>query len=100
MSNVPGHSHSHEGLEPHLVVPLAVPVAMEQLKGRASASACAPGSGRETLLGSWGEEEMMAAEAGVRMEKVAAVRVALAAGNYHVPESAVASRVLEYMLVR
>lgn len=100
MSNVPGRSHSHEGLRPRLVVSSAAPVATEQLKSGASASACAPGSGRATLLGSWSEVAMMAAEAGVRPEKVAVVRASLAAGNYQVPASAVASRVLEYMLVR
>ena len=83
-----------------MVTPLTAPVATEQLKGGASASVCDPGSGQSTLLGSWGEGAIMAAEAGVRLEKVAAVRVALAAGNYYVPESAVASRVLEHMLVR
>ena len=100
MSYVPGHSHSHEGLRPHLVTRSAAPVATEQLEGGASASACAPCSGQATLLGTWGEGAMMAAEAGVRPEKVAVVRASLAAGNYQVPASAVASRVLEYMLVR
>jgi negative regulator of flagellin synthesis FlgM len=39
-----------------------------------------------------------AADGGVRMEKVAAVQAALAAGTYDVPASAVASRVVDAML--
>jgi anti-sigma28 factor (negative regulator of flagellin synthesis) len=38
-------------------------------------------------------------EAGVRPDKVANVKAALAAGTYNVPASAVASRVVDEMLV-
>jgi negative regulator of flagellin synthesis FlgM len=47
-------------------------------------------AGSEASLGSAGD--------GVRMEKVAAVQAALAAGTYSVPASAVASKMIDAML--
>jgi negative regulator of flagellin synthesis FlgM len=40
----------------------------------------------------------MAGDAEVRMDKVASIQAALAAGTYNVPAAAVASRVVDSML--
>jgi anti-sigma28 factor (negative regulator of flagellin synthesis) len=51
------------------------------------------------LLRSWSEVSLSATEVDVRTDKVAAAQAALAAGTYNVPASAVASKVLDDMLV-
>ena len=67
-----------------------------------SAPASSSGSGsmtdRATLSSAASEISDASSGEGVRMEKVAAVRQALAAGTYSVPASAVASKVVEAML--
>ena len=56
------------------------------------------GSDRATLSSAASEISQVAREEGVRPEKVAAVKAALAAGTYNVPASAVASKVVDAML--
>ena len=57
------------------------------------------GSERATLLSAGSEVLLVGNEADVRPDKIAAVQAALSAGTYHVPATAVASRVVNYMLV-
>jgi negative regulator of flagellin synthesis FlgM len=55
-------------------------------------------SDRATLSSAGSEVSQTAADPEVRMDKVAAVQAALAAGTYNVPASAVASKVVDAML--
>jgi len=57
------------------------------------------GSDRAILLSAGSRVLLMGNEAEVRPDKIAAVQAALLAGTYHVPVSAVASRIVNYMLV-
>ncbi|HZP05928.1 MAG TPA: flagellar biosynthesis anti-sigma factor FlgM [Terracidiphilus sp.] len=66
-----------------------------------SATATAPGglgSDLATLSSAGNEVSQTAASDGVRLDKVAAIQAALAAGTYNVPASAVASRLVDAML--
>jgi negative regulator of flagellin synthesis FlgM len=56
------------------------------------------GSDRATLSSAASEAAQSAGDDGVRMDKVASVQAALAAGNYSVPASAVASKLVDSML--
>jgi flagellar biosynthesis anti-sigma factor FlgM len=51
-----------------------------------------------TLSNAGSEVAQGAADGGVRMEKVAAIQAALAAGAYSVPASVVASKLVDVML--
>jgi negative regulator of flagellin synthesis FlgM len=51
-----------------------------------------------TLSSAGSEVAQSAADGGVRMDKVAEIQAALAAGTYNVPASAVASRMIDSML--
>jgi negative regulator of flagellin synthesis FlgM len=53
---------------------------------------------RATLSSAGSEVSLESTSDGVRMEKVAAVQAALAAGTYSVPASAVASKMVDAML--
>jgi negative regulator of flagellin synthesis FlgM len=101
MGNLPGYSRPLEGLKPLLGLPPTAPAATQQPKSGAATSADAVGSAHTaaTLSGAKGEVSPMDAEAGARMDKVASVQAALAAGTYHVPASVVAFRVVDAMLV-
>ena len=67
-------------------------------KGSATASPSALGSDSATLSSAGSEVQMTAGEDGVRMDKVAGVQAALAAGTYNVPPSAVAAKMVDAML--
>ena len=67
-------------------------------KSAATTSSSALGSDRATLSNAGSEVLQTAGEDGVRMDKVAGVQAALAAGTYNVPPSAVASRMVDAML--
>jgi len=67
-------------------------------KGSAAASPSALGSDRATLSSAGSEVSLSAGDEGVRMDKVAGVQAALAAGTYNVPASAVASKMVDAML--
>jgi len=67
-------------------------------KGSASASPSALGSDRATLSSAGSEVSLTAGDEGLRMDKVAGVQAALAAGTYNVPPSAVASKMVDAML--
>jgi len=91
--------HNHAELRPILRAPSAATALTQQSKNGGAACAGALGSGRSNLLRFWSEVSLMAAEVDVRTDKVAAAQAALAAGTYNVPASAVASKVLDDMLV-
>ncbi len=88
---------SLDGLKSLLGVPTTAPAA-PQTKSGAAAGGSALGSDRATLSSAGSEVSLTAAEPGVRMDKVASVQAALAAGSYDVPASAVASKVVDGML--
>ena len=56
------------------------------------------GSDRATLSNAGNEMAQTASDGGVRMDKVAGIQAALAAGNYNVPASAVASKMVDAMM--
>lgn len=90
-------SSSLEGLRSLLGVSPAAPSA---IAGR-SATAPAPsglGSDLATLSSAGSQVSQAAANDGVRLDKVAAIQAALAAGTYSVPASAVASKVIDAMI--
>jgi negative regulator of flagellin synthesis FlgM len=92
---------SLEGLKSILGTPASTPAAAQQPKsGVASAAAGGSGLGadRATLSSAGNEVSQTAGDAAVRMDKVAGIQAALAAGTYNVPASAVASKVVDSML--
>jgi flagellar biosynthesis anti-sigma factor FlgM len=67
-------------------------------KSTSSAAGEILGTDQATLSSAGSKVSLAASEAGVRADKVAAIQTALAAGIYHVPASAVASRLVDAML--
>ncbi|MFZ0747224.1 MAG: flagellar biosynthesis anti-sigma factor FlgM [Terracidiphilus sp.] len=92
--------NSVEGLKTLLGVPSTDRMQAQQVKsGSAANTDASPLVGDSATLSSAGTEvAQTAAESGVRMEKVAAVQAALAAGTYNVPAAAVAGKVVDAML--
>jgi negative regulator of flagellin synthesis FlgM len=90
--------NSLEGLKSLLGTAPTAPATPQQTKSGAAAGGSALGSDRATLSSAGSEVSQTAAESGVRMDKVAGIQAALAAGTYNVPASAVASRVVDAML--
>ncbi|MGP8269773.1 MAG: flagellar biosynthesis anti-sigma factor FlgM [Terracidiphilus sp.] len=88
---------SLDGLKSLLGVNPPIPAAT-QSKGTAAAGGSALASDRATLSNAGSEVSQSASESDVRTDKVASVQAALAAGTYHVPASAVASKVVGAML--
>jgi negative regulator of flagellin synthesis FlgM len=88
---------SLDGLKSLLGVPTPAPAA-PQTKTGATAAGGGFSSDRATLSNAGSEVSQTAAEPEARMDKVASVQAALAAGTYNVPASAVASRVVDAML--
>jgi negative regulator of flagellin synthesis FlgM len=72
--------------------------AAPQTKGDTAAGGSALDSDRATLNSAGSEVSQTAAEPDVRADKVAGVQAAIAAGTYNVPASAVASKVVDFML--
>lgn len=72
---------------------------VQQNRHAENATTHAAFAGDQATLSQAGTEvALSAAQDGVRMDKVAAIQQALAAGTYNVPASAVAEKVLESML--
>jgi|SRR5271165_5619383 len=85
-----------DGLRSLLGVSQAQAPATQPGRGGAAREGGAITSDSATL--SCAASEMAQADAGVRMDKVASIQAALAAGTYSVPASAVASRMMDAML--
>ncbi len=66
--------------------------------GSAAKETNAETSDRATLSSAGSGVAQSAADSGVRMDKVASIQAALAAGTYSVPASAVASRMVDAMI--
>ena len=67
-------------------------------KGSATTGGSALGSDSATLSSAASQMSQSAGDDGVRMDKVASIQSALAAGKYNVPASAVASKMVDAML--
>lgn len=90
--------NSLEGLKSLLGTAPAASASTQQSQSSAAAGSNALGSDSATLSSAGSEVSQTAAESGVRMDKVAGIQEALAAGTYNVPASAVASKVVDSML--
>ncbi|MFZ1085916.1 MAG: flagellar biosynthesis anti-sigma factor FlgM [Terracidiphilus sp.] len=88
---------SLEGLKSLLGTPAAMP-ASQQPKSGAATGGSALGSDRATFSSAASEVSQSAGDAGVRMDKVASIQAALAAGTYTINPSAIASRLVDSML--
>jgi negative regulator of flagellin synthesis FlgM len=89
---------SLEGLKSLLGTPAATPAATQQTKSGVAASGSALGSDQVTFSSAGSEVSQTAGDSGVRMDKVASIQAALAAGSYTVSAGAVASKVVDSML--
>jgi negative regulator of flagellin synthesis FlgM len=87
-----------EGLKTLLGVPSADLAQTQTWKNAETASTGAFAGDRATLSSAGSEIAQTSADSGVRMEKVAAVQAALAAGTYSVPAKAVAEKIADAML--
>jgi negative regulator of flagellin synthesis FlgM len=73
-------------------------VAPSQTRNAPAPATNALNSDRATVSSAGSEVASALTDSGVRMDKVAAVQGALAAGTYNVPASAVASKLVDAML--
>jgi negative regulator of flagellin synthesis FlgM len=87
-----------DGLKSLFGVAPATQTATQQPKNGAASSTSSLMNDRATLSSAGSEVSQMAADPEIRMDKVAAIQAALAAGTYKVPASDVASKVLEAMM--
>jgi negative regulator of flagellin synthesis FlgM len=90
--------NSLEGLKTLLGVPSTEPTKPQSTKNTSTTDTAGLAGDRATLSNTGSEVSQAAAGSDVRMDKVAAVRAALAAGTYNVPASAVAGKVIDAML--
>jgi negative regulator of flagellin synthesis FlgM len=89
---------SFEGLKSLLGVAPATTAVTQSKSGGATTSESALSSDSATLSSAGSEVSLTAATSDERMDKVASIQAALASGTYHVPASAVASKVVDAML--
>jgi flagellar biosynthesis anti-sigma factor FlgM len=89
--------NSLDGLKSLLGVDSTAPAAARSIRST-RADETTLGSDRATLSSAGSEASQAGAEDAVRMENVASIRAALAAGTYHVPAAAVATKVVDAML--
>ena len=87
-----------EELKSHLETPALAPATTPQPKSAATAGGSALGSGQAAFSSAGSEVSQMTGDTEVRMDKVAGIQAALAAGTYKVSAAAVASRVVDSML--
>jgi negative regulator of flagellin synthesis FlgM len=76
----------------------ATPAKSQPANGESAGGVGTLGGDRATLSSAGSEVSQAASASEVRMDKVAAVQSALAAGTYNVPASAVAGKVVDSML--
>ena len=67
-------------------------------RSNATPGPSALGSDHATLSSAGNQVQLTAGEDGVRMDKVAGVQAALAAGTYNVPSAAVSTKMVDAML--
>lgn len=91
---------SLEGLKSLLGTPAAVPAALPRPNGAGAVSGSGLGSDLATFSSAANEVAQTASDPSVRMDKVAGIQAALAAGSYNVSAGAVASKVVDSMLGR
>jgi negative regulator of flagellin synthesis FlgM len=89
---------SLEGLKSLLGTPAPAPTTTPQPKSGATPGGSALSSDLATFSSAGSEVSQTAGDTGVRMDKVAAIQAALAAGTYNVSASDVASKVVDSML--
>ena len=70
----------------------------QQIRGGSAAGQGALTGDRATLSGAGTEVSLSAADETVRMDRVAEVQAALAAGTYQIPAKAVATKLVDAML--
>jgi anti-sigma28 factor (negative regulator of flagellin synthesis) len=87
---------SIEGLKSILTGPQTTPAATQTESGIAASQSARSGN-QATLSSVENAASLTATGSGVRADKVAEIQIALAAGTYHVPASAVASKVVDAM---
>ena len=87
-----------EALKAFLGVSSPASAQTKQVQGANSPAAQAALSGDQATVSQIGAEVSQAANDGVRMDKVAAVQQALAAGTFRVSTDAVADRVIDAMM--
>ena len=89
---------SLEGLKSLLGTQGAAPAASQQPKSSGAVAGSGLGSDMATFSSAASEVAQAAGESSVRMDKVAEIQAALAAGSYNVSAGAVASKVVDSML--
>jgi negative regulator of flagellin synthesis FlgM len=89
---------SLEGLKSLLGTPAPAPATTNQPKSGATAGGSALSSDQAIFSSAGSEVSQTAGAEGVRMDKVASIQAALAAGTYNVSAGAVASKVVDSML--
>ncbi len=90
--------NSLDGLKSLLGVASPAPAAPQPAKSGGATGVNIFGSDQATFSSAANEVALTANGDGVRLDKVASIQAALAAGTYHVPASAVASKVVDAML--
>lgn len=89
---------SLEGLKSLLGTPAAVPAGSQPPKSPGATAGSGLGSDRATFSSAASEVAQTAGDTSVRMDKVAGIQAALAAGSYNLSAGAVASKVVDSML--
>ena len=89
---------SLDGLKSLLGTQASTPAATQQPKSSSTSGGNALGSDLATFSSAASEVSQTACDASVRMDKVAGIQAALAAGSYNVSAGAVASKVVDSML--
>jgi negative regulator of flagellin synthesis FlgM len=89
---------SLDGLKSLLGTPATSSASSQPKSGATTSGSSAWGSDRATFSSAANEVSQTAGDAGVRMDKVASIQAALAAGTYNVSPGAIASKLVDSML--